>query len=103
MRRSIKFVGHGAGLCKLLKDTSEARKLDIRFRNRAESLIFDPVKGRVIGVSARSGDKTLNYKAKKAVILTTGGFCRNIDLVKEYGPEYADLVPALLPLIWETV
>jgi len=97
VRRSVKFVGHGAGLCKTLKETSEARKLDIRFRNRAESLIFDPAKSRVIGVSARSGDKTLNYKAKKGIILTTGGFCRNIDMVKEYGPEYADLVPTAPP------
>ena len=97
VRRSIKFVGHGAGLCKLLKDTSEARKLDIRHKHRAESLIFDPAKGRVIGVRAKSDGKVANFKAKKGVILTTGGFCRNIDLVKEYGPEYAYLLPAAPP------
>jgi fumarate reductase flavoprotein subunit len=97
VRRSIRFVGHGVGLCKLLKDASEAKKLDIRFKRRAQSLIFDPAKGRVVGVRAKSDSKIENYKADKAVILTTGGFCRNIDLLKEYGPEYADLVPTAPP------
>ena len=95
--RSVRFEGHGPGLCKVLKKAAEDRKIEILQKHRAEKLIVDPEKGRVIGVSAKSGNKTLNFKARKAVILTTGGFCRNMELVKEYGPEYADCIPTAPP------
>ena len=95
--RSIKFEGHGPGLCKVLKKAADDSKIEILQKHRAEKLIVDPEKGRVIGVRAKSGNKTLNFRARKAVILTTGGFCRNMELVKEYGPEYAECVPTAPP------
>ena len=95
--RSIRFEGHGPGLCKVLRKAAEDRGLDIRYKHHAEKLIVDPDKGRVIGVRARSGNKVLNFRARKAVILTTGGFVSNPELVKEFGPEYAGLVPTAPP------
>jgi flavocytochrome c len=97
VRRSVKFEGHGPALCKVLRDAASKKKIDIRYKHRARNLIVDPESGRVIGVSARAGDKVLNFKATKAVILTTGGFCQNKEIVKEYGPHYADLVPTAPP------
>ena len=97
VRRSIKFEGHGPALCKVLRKAAEDRGLDIRNKHRAEKLIVDPGKGRVIGVRAKSGNKVLNFRAKKAVILTTGGFVSNPELLKEYGPEYAGLSPTAPP------
>jgi flavocytochrome c len=97
LTRSIKFEGHGPRLCQVLSETARAKGLDIRFKHRAEKLIVDPDKGRVIGVRAKSGNKELNFRARKAVVLTTGGFCRNLELVKEYGPEYAGCIPTAPP------
>jgi flavocytochrome c len=94
---SIRFEGHGPGLCRILRKAAENRGLDIRYKHRAEKLIVDPDKGRVIGVRAKSGNKVSNFKAKKAVIITTGGFVSNLELLKEYGPEYADCIPAAPP------
>ena len=91
VRRSVKFVGHGPALCKVLRNALEKSGIDVRYRHRARKLIVD--NGRVIGVSAESGDKTTNFRARKAVILATGGFCQNLDIVKEFGPHFADLVP----------
>jgi fumarate reductase flavoprotein subunit len=91
VRRSIKFEGHGPALCKILQNALKNSGVDVRYRHRARRLIVD--NGRVIGVSAESGDKVMNFKAKKAVIIATGGFCQNLDIVKEFGPHYADLVP----------
>jgi len=97
VRRSIRFEGHGVGLCNILRKALKDAKIDVRYKHRARKLIYDCDKGRVVGITAESDGKTLNFKARKAVILTTGGFCQNHDLVKEYGPAYADLVPTAPP------
>ncbi|OGO22998.1 MAG: hypothetical protein A2144_12430 [Chloroflexi bacterium RBG_16_50_9] len=91
--RSVRFEGHGPGLVKLLRKAAEDRKIEILHKHHAERLISDPEKCRVIGVRAKHGDKVLNFRARKAVILTTGGFCRNIELIKEYGPEVTSRAP----------
>jgi flavocytochrome c len=96
-RRSIKFKGHGPALCKVLREETAKKKIDVRYKHRAQKLIVDPDSGRVIGVTAESDGKSLNFKATKAVILTTGGFCQNLEIVKEFGPHYADLVPTAPP------
>lgn len=95
VRRSIKFEGHGAALCKVLRNALKKSGVDVRYKHRARKLIVD--KGRVVGITAESGGKTLNFKAKKAIILATGGFCQNLEIVKEFGPHFADLVPTAPP------
>ena len=97
VRRSVRFEGHGVGLCNVLRNTLKKTEVDVRYKHRARKLIYDYEKGRVIGVTAEADSKMLNFRAKKAVILATGGFCQNLDLVKEYGPQYADLVPTAPP------
>lgn len=92
VRRSIKFEGHGPALCKILRETVASKKIDIRYHHRAEKLIQDPDSGRVIGVAAKHEGKVKNFRAKKAVILTTGGFSQNLAIVKEFGPHYSDLI-----------
>jgi succinate dehydrogenase/fumarate reductase flavoprotein subunit len=91
--RSVRFVGHGVGLCNVLRTALKKTKIDVRYKHRAKKLIVDPETGRVIGVTAEAEGKKLNFRAHKAVILASGGFCQNLALVKEYGPQYADLVP----------
>ncbi len=95
VRRSIKFEGHGPELCRILREALKKTGVDVRYHHRARRLIVDS--GRVIGVTAESDGKSTYFKATKAVILTTGGFCQNINIVKEYGPHYADLVPTAPP------
>ena len=97
VRRSIKFEGHGPALCKVLRTAAEGRGLDIRNKHHAEKLIVDCDRGRVIGVRAKTGNKVVNFKAKKAVILTTGGFVSNPELLREFGPEYSELEPTAPP------
>lgn len=54
----------------------------IMTRTSADSLIEED--GRVVGVKATMYDKTeVTLKAKKGVILATGGYAANIDMVKE--------------------
>jgi flavocytochrome c len=95
--RSVRFEGHGPGLCKLLRKASDARPIEMRYKHRAERLILDPESGRVIGIQARHEGKVLNFRAGKAVILATGGFVSNARLVKEYGPNYTECIPTAPP------
>jgi succinate dehydrogenase/fumarate reductase flavoprotein subunit len=44
--------------------------------------------GRVIGVAAEGPDGTKRYGARRGVILTSGGFCRNREMMELYAPEY---------------
>jgi len=97
VRRSIKFEGHGPALCKVLRDALAKTKIDVRYKHRAKKLIIDPESGQVVGITANDGNKDLNFKANKAVILTTGGFCQNLEIVKEFGPHYANLVATAPP------
>lgn len=84
--RIVRFEGHGPRLFKILRKTAEQKGIEILCKHRGERLIVDPATGRVVGIRARHNDKALDFKAKKAVILATGGYIMNRDMVKEYGP-----------------
>jgi len=62
VRRSIKFEGHGPALCKILREATAKKKIDVRYKHRAKKLIVDPESGRVIGITASDGNKDLNFK-----------------------------------------
>ncbi len=94
--RVIKFKGGGPGLLKLLKGVVEKKGIITLNSYRAEKLIRND-DGRVIGVTAVNAGKKFNFKAMKAVIITTGGFVQNPELIKEYGPEWTELVPIAPP------
>jgi fumarate reductase flavoprotein subunit len=95
VRRSVKFEGHGPALCNVLRNALKKSGIDVRYKHRARKLIVD--NGRVVGITAESGGKNYSFKAGKAIILATGGFCQNLEIVKEFGPHYADLVPTAPP------
>jgi len=81
---------------------NKARKVgaEILFHHRGTKLIQDPSNGRVCGVEVevgqkRSSKKTLNFKAKKGVIIGTGGFGRNKAMIQEWSPHMVKCVPKM--------
>ncbi len=61
--------------------------IDIRLNSEVTELIVED--GKVTGVKVE--DETSYYDVNaKQVILATGGFTRNSDLIQEYAPEYSD-------------
>ena len=89
--------GMGPKLVKALEDRAIKRGVEVLLRHRAIRLITDPQTGRVIGLKVSVKDDTKNFKAKRAVILATGGFGRNREMVAEYAPEMVDAIP-LMPV-----
>ena len=62
----------------------------IAYRNVAKQLVKDNKTGRITGVIATDPDGNyIKYKAKKAVVLATGDFSANRDMMAKYCPAYA--------------
>jgi fumarate reductase flavoprotein subunit len=92
------FFLKGTDMLRVLEKTAKGKGVDVLFLHRATRLIIDPQTGRVLGIKVKAKDKTeRNFKANRAVILTTGGFGRNSEMVEEYGPKFIDWVPTMPP------
>ncbi|NTW28893.1 MAG: FAD-binding protein [Coriobacteriia bacterium] len=64
------------------------QKIDVLYDTRATDLIQDPTTKEVVGVYATSAGKQIAIKAKKAVILASGGFEFNDDMLGNYMRPY---------------
>ena len=86
----------GSEMLRALEKTAKEKGIEIRMQHRALRLITDPATDRVIGLKVRIKDKEeQNYRARKAVILCTGGFGRNPGLVHEFGAYFDNWLPTM--------
>jgi len=78
-------VGAGAGLTKSMKEYLDAHtdKVEIMLETPAKSLVTND-NGDVIGVIATSNGKDIAIQAKRGVVLGTGGFDWNKDMMAAY-------------------
>lgn len=89
--RELAYQGSGAGAAKVLREAVEASGAEVLLNTRASELIMDDT-GAVTGVKA-SDEKTDYTIQAKAVLLATGGYGNNKDLLNDemksalyYGP-----------------
>ena len=89
--RELAYEGGGAGAAKVLREDGEASGAEVLLNTRASELITDET-GAVVGVQA-ADEKTEYTINAKAVLLATGGYGNNKDLLNEemksalyYGP-----------------
>ena len=97
LRGGRTHLSKGTEMLRCLERTAKEKGAEILFLHRATRLIIDPQTGRVLGLKVRVKDKEQNFKAKRAVILATGGFGQNKEMVQEYGPEYDSCHPTMPP------
>ena len=84
-------TGYGGGvLVDFLTDLSNDLGAEIRLNSKVTSLLTEG--DAVVGVSVEGKDKNYNVMAKK-VILATGGFTRNEEMIGELAPEYTNNIP----------
>jgi len=107
MPRGHMSPGAGAGFYKPLKETADGLPIEWQFNTRGERLIVDG--DRIVGIVVQTGiadpaaptadgtpadatptaeSRTLNVKANKGVILTTGGFQFNKEMLEDHAPWY---------------
>jgi fumarate reductase flavoprotein subunit len=86
----------GGEMLRSLEKAARDRGIEVKIQHRATRLITDPMTGRVVGLKVREKDKEeRNFKARRAVILATGGFGRNRELIAEYGPYFLNWLPTM--------
>lgn len=58
--------------------------IEVKFDMRATDLVQDPITKEVLGVKAQNGDAEVAIRATKGVVLATGGFEANEEMVANY-------------------
>ncbi len=82
--------GAGRTLTDFLIDRAKEYGVELRLNSKATELVYSD--GKVSGVVVEDRDKEYSIKAQK-VVLATGGFQRNSQLVEELAGEYTEMVP----------
>lgn len=78
-------VGRGAGFAQFFNEHVKSNPINLRMRSKATELIVED--GKVVGVKVQDDEKEYEIRAK-AVLLATGGFGMNKDLIAKYSPLY---------------
>lgn len=73
-------IGDGTVLIGAMESWLNRNKVPLLTEHRVTAVIKEG--GRVVGVEAESGGKTIRIKARKGVIFGTGGYAHNTDLVQ---------------------
>ncbi|HLY54084.1 MAG TPA: FAD-dependent oxidoreductase [Stellaceae bacterium] len=75
-------IGDGLKLISKLEAYLRSKNMPVLTEHRVTRLVME--NGRVVGVEADSGGKTVRIRANKAVIFGTGGFAHNLDFIQLY-------------------
>jgi len=65
------------------------RNIPVAFETAGDALYVDPKSGRVLGVRATKAKKTINIRARKAVVIASGGFTRDVKTFDEWVPAFS--------------
>lgn len=79
-------VGQGGGFLKALRAGADERGIEIRKNTPVTDLVQDDT-GRVVGVMAGEGSKQVRIRARKGVIIATGHFNENEEMVERHVPQ----------------
>ena len=71
-------------LYKLLQDNVASRDIDVLYEAPAQHLIQDPFTKVVLGVQFEKDGRKVNARAKNGVVLATGGFEANTEMIQNY-------------------
>jgi succinate dehydrogenase/fumarate reductase flavoprotein subunit len=89
---SIAVTGSsGIGLIRPLEAAARKAGVQILLKHRMSSLIRqEPSSGRVLGIKSTHEGKTLNMRARKGVILATGGSSSNVNFRRIFDPRLTE-------------
>ncbi len=81
----------GSGVVRPLERSARAKGAEILLHHKMARLIREgPLSGRVLGVSAAFQGKTLNLRARRGVILATGGHSSNVEFRRMFDPRLTE-------------
>lgn len=81
----------GSGIVRPLEKSARAKGAEILLKHRMTKIIREnPNSGRVLGVTARFGDKDVNIRATKGMIIATGGHTSNVAFRRMFDPRLTE-------------
>ena len=80
----LHYAGTGKEYVDVLAEEIKKRELQVFFNTVVKNIIVDHSSGAVIGIEAERGRRKVLHKAKKGVVLTTGGFGGDKDVVDRF-------------------
>ncbi len=87
-------VGYGTGFYAALMRNVEALGIEVLYETRGEELVYDPMNKEVYGVKCtNAAGETVYVKANKGVILCTGGYVANENLMTRF--HFAEMPPIM--------
>ena len=82
-----------ADMVRLLQARAVATgKVTVLMQTAAQRLVVDPANSRVVGVTAKGDAGEFVVRGRAGVLLASGGFCRNAELVHCYAPQYDNAI-----------
>ena len=81
----------GSGVMRPLEKSARAKGVEFLLRHKLTTLITEkPSGGRVLGITARFENKDINIRAKKGVIIATGGHSSNVEFRRMFDPRLTE-------------
>jgi hypothetical protein len=91
----------GNGLMRPLEVAARRARVEILLRHRMVALHREaPNAGRVLGVAVQSDSATFNIRARKAVIIATGGSTGNVNFRRMFDPRLTEEYCGLAGMPW---
>jgi len=72
---------------KFFESSVKRRPIQVLYETPGQELIQDGITKEILGVRAEQGGRSIHVKARKAVVLTCGGFENNQEMIRNYLPE----------------
>lgn len=67
-----------------MQDQAKSRGSEIHLQTKAVRIIQDPVSKRVLGIEAQKDGESLYYKARRGIIMASGGYARNDAMMDQH-------------------
>ncbi len=82
---------NGSGLVRRLAESARRKGAQILLKHKMTSVVREGRNsGRVLGITVRSGNTTLSFRATKGVILATGGHTGNVNFRRMFDPRLTE-------------
>lgn len=81
----------GSGLVRPLEASARKKGVQFLLRHKMTAILREnPSSGKVIGITATTEGRTVNIRAKKGVIISTGGHTGNVDFRRIFDPRLTE-------------
>ena len=81
----------GSGLVRALEKSARAKGAEVLLRHKMTSIVREgPSTGRVLGLTAAHDGRTVNIRARKGLLVATGGSTSNVNLRRTFDPRLTE-------------